>query len=75
MDDDRIKTFPLRSNITFIKYFGHKIIPNFIEELKQIYKELKIIPNSTEEIKQIYNKLLKKLFNFDNFIGKNKKKR
>ena len=39
-DIDGIATCPCGSNIPFIKYYDHKDIPNSIEELKIIYKNL-----------------------------------
>ena len=39
-DIDGIATYPCGSNIPFIKYYDHKDIPNSIEELKNIYKNL-----------------------------------
>ena len=39
-DEDRMKTYPHRTNIPFIKYFDDKDIPNSIEELKKIYKKV-----------------------------------
>ena len=37
-NDDWITTYPQRSNISFIRYFDDKDIPNSIQELKKIYK-------------------------------------
>ena len=38
LDEDRITTYPVGSNMPFIKYFDDKDIPKYIEELKIIYK-------------------------------------
>ena len=37
LDKDVISTYPLVSNIPFVKYLNDKDIPNSIEELKKIY--------------------------------------
>ena len=37
-DDDRITTYPQGSNITLIKYFDDKDIPDSIEVLRKIYE-------------------------------------
>ena len=40
MNEDGITTYPLESNIPYIKHFDDKIKPNCIEEIKKIYKKL-----------------------------------
>ena len=37
-DNDRIITFPHTTNKPFIKYFYDKDAPNFIQELKKIFR-------------------------------------
>ena len=40
VDEDGITTYPLRSNISFIKYFDDTDAHNSIEKLKKICKKL-----------------------------------
>ena len=39
LDKDGITAYPHNSNISFIKYFGDKDMPNSIEELIKMYKK------------------------------------
>ena len=57
-DADKITTCPHVSNIALMRYSDNKDIPDFIEELKKIYKIESLLKN----------------INFDNVMKKNHEK-